>query len=119
MGDQQSTLTAPWPTTPRCRAHHRNSSSLSDEQGCHQEVGRKQAGSSQHLTLSIDNWYLVQYNDCLYVGKVVDIDDDEYKILMFKRTGNNKFTNPLRPDKVWYDRKDIVMVISLPQQVSR
>ena len=62
------------------------------------------------------------YDDEWYVGMVLEIDDQKFKVKFMYQKGllhNKGFYWPLREDVCWIDKKEILLVISTPEIPSR
>ena len=77
----------------------------------------------EELHLTLGEYVGAVYEDKPFIGRVSDIDGDDFEIDFMtpevKKKMNQTFLWPDRPDKVWRKREEILGVISSPQEVKR
>jgi len=66
--------------------------------------------------ICVGNFVAVKYNSNVYVGKVEEIDDDEYFITFMESFGSIQGTYrwPLRPDELWVIAEDVLCKLMHP-----
>ena len=63
-----------------------------------------------------DDWVLVRYENSIFLGSIVEIKDDEYKVTCMHEAGINSFKWPSRKDVCWYD--NIITIIDAPEPIN-
>ena len=69
------------------------------------------------LTLSVGQWVLVKYDDLEFPGVVTSCGETETEVSVMHKSGN-AWRWPTNPDKIYYERANILREINPPKAAS-
>ncbi|CAH0560416.1 unnamed protein product [Brassicogethes aeneus] len=75
--------------------------------------------SCKNNDLPLDQWVLVSYDNSTFSGLITDTEDENYEVNALKKIGENKYVWPKVIDKIWYNKKNILATIAVPQQATK
>ena len=55
------------------------------------------------IYLIVEDWVLVKYDGLTFIGIILEVKDDEYKVQTMHNTGTNAFKWPRCDDICWYN----------------